>query len=185
MDMQIRAHRLNVQSSGLASDFVIVLAVFVCASCGLAPPKPATHSNFHSPDSDLIGTWRIVLADDRPNNREVWEHSYGDHPRGYLIYDASGHMSIQFGSDPPTSPFASGDDFAETDAEARHAYEYYCAYFGTYTVDASRGIITHHVEGSLQPSYTGTDQERPFKLLGDRLELSDGQTWRRVFERLK
>ena len=80
-----------------------LLAVVVCASCGLAPPKPATHSILQSPESDLIGTWRLVLADDRPNNREAWVHSYGDHPRGYLIYDVSGHMSIQFGSDPPTS----------------------------------------------------------------------------------
>lgn len=183
--MEIRSHLLNVQSSGLARGFVIVLAVVVCASCGLAPPKPATYSNLHSPESDLIGTWRIVLADDRPNNREAWTHSYGDHPRGYLIYDVSGHVSIQIASDPPTSPFASGDDFAPTDAEARHAYEYYVAYFGTYTVDESRRIITHHVEGSLLPSYTGTDQERPFMLLGDRLELGDGQTSRRVFERVK
>jgi hypothetical protein len=183
--MEIRSHALNVQSSGLSRGFVIVLSVVVCASCGMTPVKTATDTSLHSPKSDLIGTWRIVLADDRPNDREAWEHSYGDHPRGYLIYDVSGHVSIQFGSDPPTSPFASGDDFAETDAEARHAYEYYCAYFGTYTVDESRGIITHHVEGSLQPSYTGTDQERPFKLIGDRLELSDGQTWRRVFERVK
>ena len=183
--MEIRLHVLNVQSSGLARGFIIVLIAVVCASCGLSPTKTATHSNLHSLESDLIGTWRIVLADDRPNNRDAWEHSYGDHPRGYLIYDASGHMSIQFGSDPPTSPFASGDDFAETDAEARHAYEYYCAYFGTYTVDASRGIITHHVEGSLQPSYTRTNQERPFKLLGDRLELGDGQISRRVWERVK
>lgn len=183
--MEIRPHVMHVRSSGLAGGFVIVLAAVACASCGLAPTKTAAHSNLHASESDLIGTWRIVLADDRPNNREAWEHSYGDHPRGYLIYDASGHVSIQFASDPPTAPFASGDDFSETDAEARHAYEYYCAYFGTYTVDASRGIITHHVEGSLQPSYTGTIQERPFKLLGDRLELGDGQTWRRVFERVK
>jgi Lipocalin-like domain len=183
--MEIRPQLSNVKSPGLVPGFVIALAAVVCASCGLAPPKPATRSNLHSPESDLIGTWRLVLADDRPSNREAWMHSYGDHPRGYLIYDVSGHVSIQFASDPPTSPFASGNDFAESDAEARHAYEYYCAYFGTYTVDESRGIITHHVEGSLQPSYTGTDQERPFKLLGDRLELGDRQTWRRVFERVK
>ena len=182
--MEIRPDHVNLQSSGLLRGFIIVLIAGFCGSCGLAPPKPVANANVRSPESDLIGTWRIVLADDRPNNREAWVHSYGHHPRGFLIYDASGHMSIQFGSDLPTAPFASGDDFSETDAEARHAYEYYFAYFGTYTVDVSRGIITHHVEGSLQPSYTGTDQERPFKLVGDRLELSDGQTWRRVFERV-
>jgi hypothetical protein len=184
--MEIRLHRLlSDESSGLVRGFVIVLAVVICGGCGFARPKPATHTTLHSRESDLIGTWRIVLADDRPNDREAWAHSYGDHPRGYLIYDVSGHVSVQFTSDPPTSPFASGNDSAPTDAEARHAYENYVAYFGTYTVDESRNVITHHVEGSLLPSYTGTHQERPFRLLGDRLELGDGQTWRRVFERVK
>lgn len=183
--MNWRPHSSKAHSSGLVCGFFIVTIAAVCASCGWMHPKPTSRSLSHSPESELVGTWRIVLADDRANVLEAWKHSYGDHPRGYLIYDVSGHMSVQWASDPPIHPFASGDDFAETDSEARHAYEYYTAYFGTYTVDQSRDIITHHVEGSLQPSYTGTDQGRPFKLVGDRLELSDGKTWRRVFERVR
>ncbi len=57
------------------------------------------------------------------------------------------------------------------------------AYFGTYTVDTQKHAVTHHVEGSLAPEFTDTDQPRPFKLEGDRLEIGDGKTWRRLLER--
>ena len=39
-------------------------------------------------------------------------------------------------------------------------------YFGTYSVDYDKSIITHHVEGGSLPYYIGTDQERPFSLKG-------------------
>ena len=53
------------------------------------------------------------------------------------------------------------------------------AYFGTYSVDAGRGVVIHHVEGSVRPDYTDTDQLRPFRIEGDRLIIEmrqpDGQ----------
>ena len=132
----------------------------------------------------IVGTWRLVLADDRADNRSPWVHSYGEHPRGYIVYDNTGHMFVQFSNDPPTPPFAAGDDYKPTAHEAETAYANFAAYFGTYSVDQVRHVVTHHVEGSLEPSYTGTDQERPYKLSGDTLELTDGQTWRRVWMRV-
>ena len=42
-----------------------------------------------------------------------------------------------------------------------------------------------NVEGSLAPDFTDTDQPRPFRLTGDRLEIGDGKTWRRVLERMR
>jgi Lipocalin-like domain len=62
---------------------------------------------------------------------------------------------------------------------------HYLVYFGTYTVDEEDPSVTHHVEGSIVPSYTKTDQVRPYVLDGDRLELGDGKTWRRVIERVR
>jgi len=41
------------------------------------------------------------------------------------------------------------------------------------------------VEGALAPDYINTDQPRPFRLEGDRLELGDGKTWRVVMERVR
>jgi hypothetical protein len=133
----------------------------------------------------LVGTWRVVAVDDRRNEQDAWAHSYGQQPTGYFIYDTTGHVSIQIGGDPPPARFTSGNDRTPTPEEAKAAYLNYLAYFGTYTVDENRHIVTHHVEGSLVPSYTATDQERPFTIEGDRLEIGDGKTWRRVLQRVK
>jgi hypothetical protein len=52
-------------------------------------------------------------------------------------------------------------------------------------VDEAAHAVTHHVEGSLNPSYFGTAQLRPATLEGDRLTLSDGKTFRVVWERVR
>ena len=64
-------------------------------------------------------------------------------------------------------------------------YTSYLAYFGTYTLDTKKHMVTIHVEGSLAPDYTDTDQPRPYRLEGDRLEISDGKTWRRELKRVR
>ena len=137
-------------------------------------------------DHTLIGTWRLIeLADLDKNGR--WTHRYGEHPRGYFVYDATGHVHIQIMKVPPLAVFPEAN-LAEgklpTAEHALAAYQGYVAYFGTYTVDAEKHVVTHHVEGSLSPDFTGTDQPRPFKLEGNRLEIGDGKTWRRVLERV-
>ncbi len=43
------------------------------------------------------------------------------------------------------------------------------AYFGTYTVDESGSALSLHIEGSAFPNYEGTDQLRPFTIVGDEL----------------
>jgi hypothetical protein len=68
-------------------------------------------------------------------------------------------------------PRASGDDARGTNDEVRAAYQGYAAYFGTYRVDPKKGLVVHQVEGSLMPSYTGTDQPRPFRIDHDLLTI--------------
>jgi hypothetical protein len=135
----------------------------------------------------LIGTWRLVEFADLGKDGK-WQYKYGEHPRGYIVYDATGHVQVQIMKVPPLAAFseANTDDGKPPSAEhALAAYTAYAAYFGTYTVDEEKHVVTHHVEGSLRPDYTDTDQARPFKLEGDRLEIGDGKTWRRVFERVR
>ena len=67
------------------------------------------------------------------------------------MYDATGHMMVEFEKMPPPAKFASGDDWNPTPEEARAALLGYIAYFGTYTVDEAAHAVTHHVEGSLNP----------------------------------
>jgi hypothetical protein len=119
----------------------------------------------------LVGTWKVErIADtDVATGRVV--HPYGEHPKGYIVYDPTGHLHVQVMRTPATRPFVSGDDAKGTDAEVRAAYDGYVAYFGTYEVDMDKGMVIHRVEGSLMPSYTGTDQPRPFRIEGDVLTI--------------
>ena len=163
------------------------MKVFHTLSCSLLlvtlgiaqQPAEAAHA--------LIGTWRLVeFADlDKQGN---WTYQFGEHPRGYFVYDPTGHVHIQIMKVPPLAPFPEqnwDEGKAPTAEHALAAYNGYVAYFGTYTVDEARHVVTHHVEGSLSPDYTGTDQPRPYTLQGDRLEIGDGKTWRRVLERVR
>jgi hypothetical protein len=98
-----------------------------------------------------------------------------------LIYDATRHMSIQV-MKVPHPKVASGDDEKVTPEETAALFDAYTAYFGTYTVDAARGVVIHHVEGDLADVFIGRDEEWPYELAGDRLLLkprweSEGKRW--------
>jgi hypothetical protein len=137
--------------------------------------------------SELTGTWRLVDFADLDKDGK-WQYRFGEHPRGYFVYDATGHLHIQIMKAPPLAPFVEANAVKGTPPTAEHAlaaYASYFAYFGTYTLDPEKQVVTHHVEGSLAPDFTGTDQPRPYKLEGDRLEIGDGKTWRRVLERVR
>ena len=113
----------------------------------------------------LIGTWRVVEFADLDKDGK-WQYRFGEHPRGYIVYDATGHVHIQIMKVPPVAPFPEGNVAEGKPPSAEHAlaaYTAYVAYFGTYTVDEKKHVVTHHVEGSLAPEFTDTDQPRPFK----------------------
>jgi lipocalin-like protein len=108
----------------------------------------------------VVGTWRLVARDVvHPDGASTLDPGYGPkYPIGYLMYDNTGHMAVQFmGLDRPN------------DGSAR-AYD---AYFGTYTIDeASKPPkVTHHREGSLNPRDVGGDVVRDLVLNGDELKL--------------
>jgi hypothetical protein len=135
----------------------------------------------------LVGTWRLLeFADLDKDGR--WQRRFGEHPRGYFVYDVTGHVHVQIMKVPPLVPFPEANIADGKLPSAEHAlvaYSAYVAYFGSYTVDPNQDVVTHRVEGSLAPEFTDTDQPRPFKLEGDRLEIGDGKTWRRVLERVR
>jgi Lipocalin-like domain len=158
---------------------VIGVGIMTSASFALAASDLA---------SKLVGTWRLIHFVDTDAGGKV-RYRFGEKPMGYFVYDPTGHLSVQIMRMPATPPFASGVDNKGTDAEVRAAYDGYVAYFGTYRVDEAKGVITHVVEGSLKPSYTGTDQPRPFKLEGDTLIIQgreeDGSAYFRELHRVK
>jgi hypothetical protein len=119
--------------------------------------------------ASVVGTWRLVSNEEHQGDgvvRPVWER-----PGGRLVYDASSRMAMQLG-DLGRRPFASDDRLAGTPDEMRRAFETYISYFGSYTIDASGGVIVHRVEASLFPNLMGLDQRRFFVLSGNRLTLT-------------
>jgi hypothetical protein len=140
--------------------------------------------------SGIVGTWRLVSYEDRPDQGPTL-FPYGASPKGMLIYDATGHMAIQV-MKVPHPKVASGDEEKVTAEEKVALFDAYVAYFGTYRVDAARGVVIHRADGDFSDTYIGRDEERPFELTGDRLVLksrwkADGKGWlgTRVFERVK
>jgi Lipocalin-like domain len=126
-------------------------SLFLLSCCLAYAQRPAAPAL--SLQSRIVGTWSLVARD------VVHPDGYGPkYPIGYLMYDNTGHMAVQFmGLDRPN------------DGSAR-AYD---AYFGTYTIDETSNPpkVTHHREGSLNPRDVGGDVVRDLVLNGDELKL--------------
>ena len=102
-------------------------------------------------NDQFVGTWRLVSFVGRgADGSETMD--FGPTPRGYLMYDKGGRMSVHI---------------THSDDNAR-----YFGYFGTYTVDENSRTVTHHIVGASDPNYAGTNQLRFFTLQGNRLVLS-------------
>lgn len=147
-------------------------------------------SSANSSTQTIVGTWRLIIYEDHPDHRPI-EYPFGKNPVGLLIYDKTGHLAIQI-MKTPHPKVASGDDEKITSEEKIALLDSYVAYFGTYSVDWKRHIVTHKVEADLYDVFVGTTQERPFELKGNRLTLSPSWTREgkvvkglRVFERVK
>jgi hypothetical protein len=115
----------------------------------------------------LIGTWRLIdQIETLSDGTQILPR--GEHPLGLLMYAANGWMSVQL----LRSERAARADLAEFQT----AMEEYLGYFGTFTVDPARAIITHHIVGCSYPAYSGTDQVRRYTLTGDTLRLTAQST---------
>ncbi len=73
---------------------------------------------------------------------------------------------------PDRPAFAANDILAGIIDEKARAYESFIAYCGTYSLNEAEGVVVHHLEWSLFPNWTGTDQRRFFAIEGDRLTLT-------------
>ena len=160
---------------------ILVAGILVLATaCSSASPSTVSSAS----SRDLVGTWRLVSYEDWTPAGER-RTPYGENPIGYFVYDATGRVFINFMKAPAMSSEGFVRGVSATLERKGAAFDAYVSYFGTYTIDREKGIVVHHVEGSLNPSYTGTDQPRPFQLSGDTLTIGDQKTWKRVLVRVR
>jgi hypothetical protein len=135
-------------------------ALVVALALAVAPAS-------HAQNVSVAGTWKLISYETvTPSG--VRTFPLGEDAVGLLIYQSSGRMSVQFmRRDRPT--FKSGDAWRGSLEEERAAFEGFFSYAGRYTVDAARGVVTHHIEISSAPNYVGSDVERTFSVSGNRV----------------
>ena len=125
---------------------------------------PASTRGENMDRTPLVGSWRLVSFELRNQAGEV-SYPFGPDVTGYLFYNADGYMSAAFMS----AKRGAGPSEDLADAGAASTYDSFMAYCGEYEVEGDR--IIHRVEVSSLAVWTGTVQERIFKIDGDRLTL--------------
>jgi lipocalin-like protein len=161
-----RAHveEVSVPRTSMAAVVIAVLAAIDAVASGHVAIAPA-----QSVAERLVGHWRLVSCEAVTDGRV--EHPYGQDAVGQIAYDSAGHVAVQI-MRRDRKQFASGDIGVATPDELSAAFVGYVAYFGSYSVDESAGVVTHHLDASWFPNWVGSEQRRFFALEGDRLTLT-------------
>ena len=118
----------------------------------------------------IIGAWQLESREVRKAGGEVVRDAVlGAEPVGRLIYDATGHMSLQMMRLDRKQAISTPTN--RQDAQNARVILGYDSYFGTFHVDDAAGTVVHNVVGSLFPEDIGKDFVRRLTVEGDRLTL--------------
>ena len=164
---------------------VALVVTLACRETG--PPvetAPIANGTAVNSSDQFVGAWALASIDRRDAAGELTVPSIEDR-FGYIIYDASGYMGVTI-MRPDRVPYSENGPTAD---EALAQFGTYTAYFGRFTVNEAEGYVTHHLEGSLNPSGAGSDYKRFYTLTEDSLILQpparpDGSTAFLTWERL-
>jgi len=116
--------------------------------------------------ADLVGTWRLAVW--RTRLGDAVRYPFGERASGYLIYTASGEMSVQVAAEQRSS-LATEDPIGGAESERAAAFSTYVAYAGTYDVVGE--VVVHRVATSLFPNWVGTELRRRVTYGGNVLTL--------------
>ena len=147
---------------------MLMLAATACVAVMLSGAGAAAQS---PPARDpFVGTWSLVsIHYVEKDGRRI--EPFGPGARGMLYFDAGGRFATQvMAVDRPR--FASNNRMIGTPDENKAVSQKVVAYFGTYTVDPAKQVVTLHIEQSSFPNWNGTDQLRTFAFAGDELRYT-------------
>jgi hypothetical protein len=148
----------NLRPAGAAL-FVLLAALVAQPSVGAAGEQ-----------NRLVGTWQLVLVDNvLPDGSRV--HLYGPNPQGTLMFDGTGHYSLQIMS-AGRPKFAANDKSKGTAEEYRAAVQGSNCHYGTYRLSEADGSIALHVEGATFANWEGTELGWPFTVSGDEVKMT-------------
>jgi hypothetical protein len=142
----------------------MVLACIASTAC--AGSEPA----LDDPATTLVGTWRILRHAPAAGAGDSASLRFGSRPRGYLVYDATGHVFLQI-QDVVLADSVKSRWRSAPDSLLRGLLHGFQAYFGTYAVDSAAQLVTHRIEGELLPRFGTVEVATPYRLRGDSLIL--------------
>jgi hypothetical protein len=102
--------------------FSAFLLILFCLAVASAMPRPDELTR------KFVGAWRLVSIEGNPPGRT----NFYDRPTGLIMYDPSGHMSVNIvlkADRKPFAPYTKGALTATTEEKAA-AFDSYAAYFG-------------------------------------------------------
>ena len=120
----------------------------------------------------FVGNWELVSREQYGADGELLPPPDPPAPGasgevGFIMYDAAGYMGVVI--QPPGRPPWAGDE--PTGEEAVGQLGTYTSYFGTYTVNADEGYVTHHLLGNVRPPDAANNNQRFYEFAGDELIL--------------
>jgi len=99
-----------------------------------------------------VGAWHLIKIEAPGPDRKT---TAGPQPTGMLIYTKDGHISVQL-------------MYPETSLSNEYVERGYEASFGSYDLDESRHLVTHHVQGSVtRDRLVGRDLPRRYQFTPD------------------
>jgi hypothetical protein len=126
----------------------------------------------------LVGAWRLVRWEVRDQNGSL-SFPLGHDAVGQIQYSEDGRVSAQL-MRPHQAHFASDDWRQATENEKGQAWSNYFGYFGTYTIDETTNVVSHHVEGSWFPNLVSQIENRHYTFEEGRLLLDADTHWGKV-----
>ena len=171
MEQTIRRRAVAALGVGLA------LAISGCGTGPMTEEAPSAEGSGASADvrggslrDGLVGTWELASVELRDGAGVLLPPpeapAFGSAGAiGLLICDAAGQIGLAIMQqnrpkyDQPTPEQAMAD------------LEGYTAFFGTYTVNETDGLLTTQIQGSRDPRLTGTEQTGAVAVQGDRLTV--------------
>ena len=113
---------------------------------------------FAQETNPLVGTWKLLSSQSIMDN-EPPQHTFGLHPKGYLIITREGRLMIMITADDRKAGMG--------DSERAALHKTMAAVSGKVRVEDKDFIIS--VDVSWNESWNGTEQRRHFKIEGDKL----------------
>jgi hypothetical protein len=154
---------VNVTFECAIHRLVLPAAIGLSLTCAAMADQGHAQSATSGPPSaanaQFVGAWRLLSFQSFDADGVARPGAYDV---GIIVYDASGRMAAQLmhSSNRAERPVT-------TDADRAAAYRRYLGYWGPFTVDAATGVVVHHVKGSSNPAWVGSDQVRHYTFAAD------------------